>query len=128
MSEGEIRRRAHSPLRDILQGRGRRPPLLLTTASIIAAAFFAVPFVYLLVRNVTEESALPGALWSGDTTGPLVRTLWLAITVSASAASIGTLLAWLTVRTDLPLRRLWLLLSPLPPVRWSYVTDLKATV
>lgn len=46
-------------------------------------------------------------MFSLRTLGPLSRTLWLAITVSAATAVLGTALAWLTVRTDLPLRRMW---------------------
>jgi iron(III) transport system permease protein len=52
---------------------------------------------------------------------PLVRTLTLATTVSVSAAVVGTALAWVTTRTDLPLRRLWAALAPLPLVFPSFV-------
>ena len=41
--------------------------------------------------------------------------------MTAGAVAIGLPLAWLIVRTDLPLRRLWAVLAPLPLVVPSYV-------
>lgn len=53
--------------------------------------------------------------------GPLWRTVQLATLVSASTAVIGTGLAWLVVRSDLPGRRLLRPVVPLPLVFPSFV-------
>ena len=53
--------------------------------------------------------------------GPLGRTLVLAVSVTLSATVAGTGLAWLTTRTDVPLRRVWRILAPLPLVIPSFV-------
>ncbi len=98
-----------------------RGPLWLWAASLVIAALFAVPTGYLVIRNVTEGSETLAILFSRETAGPLVNTLLLAFSVSAAAAAIGTLLAWLTMRTDLPLRGFWRLVCPLPLVLPSFV-------
>jgi iron(III) transport system permease protein len=45
----------------------------------------------------------------------------LAAAVAASAAVVGTAVAWVLTRTDVPLRRLWAVLTPLPLVFPSFV-------
>ena len=49
------------------------------------------------------------------------RTALLVLTVTAASVAIAVPVAWLTVRTDLPLRRLWAVLTALPLVIPSYV-------
>ena len=100
---------------------GFRGPPLLWLAAIVIAALFAVPFSYLVVRNVTEGSETFRTVFSRDTAAPLWNTLRLAVTVSAASAAIGTLLAWLTMRTDLPFRWFWRIACPLPLVLPSFV-------
>ncbi len=53
-----------------------------------------------------------------------VATLALTGTVTVTAVSIGTATAFLTMRTDLPGRRLWQLVAALPLVIPSYVAAL----
>jgi iron(III) transport system permease protein len=50
-----------------------------------------------------------------------VRSVLLATAVTASATALAVPLAWLTVRTDLPGRRLWATLTTLPLVIPSYI-------
>ena len=100
---------------------GIRGPLWLWVAALIIAALFAIPVGYLVVRNITEGSATLSILFSRDTADPLVNTLLLAGSVSAASAAVGTLLAWLTMRTDLPLRGAWRVICPLPLVLPSFV-------
>lgn len=94
---------------------------LTATAGLAVAVAFALPFVYLLRR----AGADPGATWdelvSAGTRGPLWRTVQLMVLVSALATVIGVGLAWLTVRTDLPLRRAWRVTAALPLVIPSFV-------
>lgn len=51
-------------------------------------------------------------------------TLALAIAVTVTALAIGTATAWVTVRTDVPGRPIWMLLAALPLVVPSYVAAL----
>ena len=53
-----------------------------------------------------------------------LATLALTVAVTVTALSIGTATAWLTMRTDLPGRRIWMLLAALPLVIPSYVAAL----
>ena len=100
---------------------GIRGPLWLWVAALIIAALFAVPVGYLVARNISEGSATLSILFSRDTADPLVNTLLLAVSVSAASAAVGTMLAWLTMRTDLPLRGAWRVICPLPLVLPSFV-------
>jgi iron(III) transport system permease protein len=88
--------------------------------SAVVACLFATPLAYLAVRGLTEGGTL--AVWaSGATLGPLARTLLLGVSVAAASAVLGTALAWLVARTDLPGRRAARLLLPLPLVMPSFI-------
>ena len=94
---------------------GASPPLLRLLA-VLASIVLAGPAIYLLVRNFTADADPVNLLISDRTLGPLRRTLILAVLVSISTAALGTGLAWLTTRTDLPGRRIWRVLLVLPLV------------
>ena len=85
------------------------------------AAFFAAPLGYLAYENIRLGSDVLGALGERDTWAPLGRSLLLATAVTAAAMIVGTALAWVTVRLDVPGRRLWSVLAPLPLVFPSFV-------
>ncbi|MFV1990322.1 MAG: ABC transporter permease, partial [Acidimicrobiales bacterium] len=99
----------------------RGAPRGLTVAAVAAAAVFLAPLVYLIVRNVTARSEFFGVLFSRQTIEPLLLSLRLGITVSVGAALVGTVLAWLTIRTNLPGRKIWQVLCPLPLVLPSFI-------
>ena len=80
-----------------------RSPALLKVVAIVVTVGFAFPAGYLVWRNFTFHSDPLGVLFSQRTQGPLLRTLRLAVLVSASTAVLGTALAWLTIRCDIPL-------------------------
>ena len=79
-----------------------------------------LPVVYLVLRASQAEDAL-ALILRASTLETLGRTLWLALTVTFSSIVLALPLAWLTTRTDLPLRRLWGVLTALPIVLPSYV-------
>jgi iron(III) transport system permease protein len=86
---------------------------------------FAAPLLYLILRNVAAgDEDLVALYTSRATLVPLRNTLGLATATALSTAAFGTGLAWLTTRTDLPLRRLWAALTPLPLVFPSFVGGL----
>ena len=93
-----------------------RAPLGLAGASVAASLAFAAPAIYLIIRNFTTGSDLGELLLSDQTLGPLRRTLLLATLVSVSTAVLGTGLAWLTTRTDLPYRKAFRVILTLPLV------------
>jgi len=88
---------------------------------LLVGLVFLGPLAYVVWRNVELGTDLVAVIWDRETLEPLVRSLWLASTVAVSSAVVGTALAWLTVRSDLPARRFWKLLAPLPLVFPSFV-------
>ena len=82
---------------------------------------FAAPFGYLLVRTATGAAELAPVLLSARALVPLGRTLLLGVAAAGSATALGTALAWLVARTDLPGRRLAAALLPLPLVFPSFI-------
>ncbi len=98
--------------------RSRRlSPLHLVGALI--GAVFAVPAVFVVWRTIRLEASFSETL--GEIPAPLWRTVQLAVLVSAATALLGTLLAWATTRTDLPLRRFWRVVLVLPLALPSFV-------
>ena len=94
--------------------------LLWGVGALVAAALL-LPVGYLLIRAIGAGEATWQSLLRVRTLETLLRTLWLACAVTGAAAAIAVPLAWITVRTDVPLRRLWAVLAPLPLVIPSYV-------
>lgn len=82
---------------------------------------FAAPFGYLAWRTAGVGGEALDIVTGGDALAALGRTLLLASAVSVAAAVVGTGLAWLALRTDLPGRRLLRLVAPLPLVFPSFV-------
>ncbi|QGG94218.1 ABC transporter permease [Actinomarinicola tropica] len=95
-----------------------RPPALVVAAGLVGVAFFAIPLVGLLQRVDW------GGLWADLTTDEARQALRLSLVSSSAAVGlvlcIGTPLAWLLARTELPgrsvVRALVLLPMVLPPV------------
>ncbi len=98
-----------------------RPPVGLLFLAVLTGVVFLGPFAYVVSRNLDLGTDLGTIIWSADTWEPLRRSLWLGTSVAAASMVIGTGLAWLTIRTDLPGRRLLRVLSPLPLVFPSFV-------
>lgn len=101
------------PLRE--RGWGLRLVVLLV------AVPFAAPFAYLVVRNLTDPSGAWGDAADGRILGPTLRSLLLAGAVALACAVIGTAAAWAVTRTDVPGRRVWAVLLPLPLVIPSFI-------
>lgn len=90
-------------------------------AAAVVAALFAGPLLYVVWRNISLGSDLADELLNRRTLDPLLRTVLLAVLVSSTTAFVGTGMAWLVARTDLPGRRWWRVLAPLPLVFPSFV-------
>ncbi|HEX5763344.1 MAG TPA: iron ABC transporter permease [Solirubrobacterales bacterium] len=99
----------------------RPAPGWLTAVGLLVAAAAVLPAAYLFVVVAGDlGDALAEALTS-RAAAILVRTLGLAAAVTATAVAIALPIGWLTVRTDLPGRRVWAALCTLPLVIPSYV-------
>jgi iron(III) transport system permease protein len=102
--------------------RGQQPPWFLLVAGAVIAAAALLPLGYLVVR---ASEAGPGkvvkVLLRPRTIEIFFASAGLALAVALTASVIGVLLAWLTVRTDLPGRRFWAVVTVLPLTLPSYV-------
>jgi iron(III) transport system permease protein len=87
---------------------------------VIVAAVL-LPLVYLLLRTIDAGGGAWDLLSQGRTLRILLRSALLAAAVVGTATLIAVPIAWLTVRTDLPMRKLWSVLTALPLVVPSYV-------
>jgi iron(III) transport system permease protein len=92
----------------------------VVTCALVGLAF-AAPLVYLVGDSLAGGEDLVSLYTSARTLVPLRNTVGLAAATALSTAVVGTGLAWLTTRTDLPGRRLWATLAPLPLVFPSFV-------
>lgn len=99
----------------------RRPPLALTLVALAVASVFASPIVYLAWQVGRGDRSLVDVVTGDRTFSALVNTLTLATAVAVSAAVLGTALAWLVARSDLPGRRVVSVLAVLPLVFPSFV-------
>lgn len=97
------------------------PPLGLSITGLVIAALFALPLGYLLWHDVLLGTDFFDVLREERVADPLRRTITLAVSVSFGATVVGTTLAWLLTRTDLPGRRAWRAIVPLPLVIPSFV-------
>lgn len=86
---------------------------------LVIGAFFAGPAGFVVWRTVRLGDGLSDVL--AEVPAPLWRTVQLSVLVSVSTAVLGTGLAWLTTRTDLPGRRAWRVALVLPLVLPSFV-------
>ncbi len=91
------------------------PPAALVIFSALAALAAAIPLFYTIWQGIKAEFATWELLLDQRIPALLFSTLSLAAVVTAAGVSIGLILAWLVVRTDLPGRRFfrWALAIPL---------------
>jgi len=99
----------------------RRPPLVLLGLGLAVGLASALPALYLVAAVLDDASAALDAILTSRTVGLITRSLGLAAAVTAAAVAIAVPLAWLTVRSDLPGRRVWATLATLPLVIPSYI-------
>ena len=101
--------------------RGRQPsPVLWVPAAAVAVAM-VLPLAYLFERALDGGGDTLRLLLRPRTAAILFRSAALVAVVTVSSVLIAAPLAWLTVRTDLPLRRLWSVATVLPLVIPTYV-------
>ena len=101
--------------------RAASPPLVVLLPALLVGLALLLPLLYLIIRSAGASEEAWALLLRPQTAVTLGRTILLVVTVTASSVAIAVPIAWLTVRTDLPLRRLWSVLTMLPLVIPSFV-------
>jgi iron(III) transport system permease protein len=91
---------------------------VLPAAGLATAAVFLAPLVYLAWNAVSGE--MP-SLGDGKIAGPLLRSVTLATCTALVSAGVGFTLAWITTRTDVAGRRIFLVAAALPLAIPSYI-------
>jgi len=99
----------------------RRAPLPLVIASLLVALLMIAPAIYLLIRASDAGMAAFDLLRRPRNVDIIRNSIILSGLVGISSALIGVPFAWLLERTDLPARRLFSIMSPLPLAIPSYV-------
>ena len=94
--------------------KGRPPSLGLLCAAALGAALMIIPVIYVLLLAAQADQSQWSRLFSTRIPSLWWNTFSLTVTVTTAAATIGSLLAFLTMRTDLPGRRLWRWFLALP--------------
>lgn len=96
-------------------------PAAISLPAVTTAIALLLPVSYLLIRATSGGWAAAAVLTHPGTFHLLVRTVVLAVAVTAATVAIGVPVALVTTRTDLPLRRLFAVLTALPLVIPSFV-------
>ena len=106
--------------RSRLLPRTSAPHMLLNVIAALIAGMMLLPLTYLIWRSLSAGNALE-LIFRASTLRILWNSVLLALLVTGFSLILSLPLAWLTVRTDLPGRRLWSVLTTLPLVFPSYV-------
>ncbi len=104
------------------------PPLVVLLPAVMVGAALLLPPLYLAVRTFGGGEELWDLLFRPRVASILGRTILLVVSVSASCVLLSLPLAWLTVRTDLPWRQAWAVITSLPLVIPSYVAGFVVVV
>ena len=97
------------------------PPVIVWLPALLVGLAMALPLVYLGLRGAAASQDGWDLLFRMRTAQILGRSALLIVTVTTVSAALAVPLAWLTMRTDLPLRGVWEVLTVLPLVIPSYV-------
>ena len=97
------------------------PPAIVWIPAMLVAAAMVLPLAYLVLRTLGVGAEAGELLFRMRVLETLGRTALLALAVTGASIAVAVPLAWLTVRTDLPFRRVWSVLTVLPLVIPSYV-------
>ncbi|MQF70039.1 iron ABC transporter permease [SAR202 cluster bacterium AD-804-J14_MRT_500m] len=100
---------------------GSRTSVVVWLPALFIAVAIALPIVYLAVRALGAGSDFPALIFRARTLEIVLRSLALVAAVTTGSLVIALPLAWLTTRTDLPLRRTISVMTSLPLVIPSYI-------
>jgi len=90
--------------------------------AVSAVLISLIPLIYLLVRVATIGiSEIAELIFQTRTLELIINSLSLAFAVSVSAVALGSMQAWVAVRSNLPGRKVFSVLAALPLAIPSYV-------
>lgn len=113
---------ALSPPRRLWPGVGfGSPPLVVWLPALLVGLALLLPLAYLVIRGASANEEAWSLLFRARTAQILGRSALLVVTVTSLSVLIAVPIAWLTTRTDLPLRRFWAVATALPLVIPTYV-------
>lgn len=119
---GEVLERQAAPVPRRHKRSTRRPRRLLAIAAVVVACGALLPVGYLVARGVAAgTSGFSETVLDAKVVLLLFNTTLLAAAVTATTIAIALPVAWLTVRTDVPGRKAWVVASALPLVIPSFV-------
>lgn len=98
-----------------------RAPAFVWIPGLLIAAALGLPLVYLVHRAFGSEAGIWDVLLRLRTLEILGRSALLAVSVTGFSVVLSVPLAWLTVRTDLPFKKFWSVVTALPLVIPSYL-------
>ena len=102
--------------------RIKRPPLALVLPGFLAALTSIAPLAYLFdIASDRGLSFVWDEIWQQRTLELVVRSLFLAASVSIASVLISVPAAWLVTRGDIPFRSWWRILLALPLAIPSYL-------
>ena len=104
--------------------KGKRiflPPVMLWIPAALVVAVIIFPIGYLILSTIGSGTEVFEILFRSRTFAILARSLLLVVAVSVGSILIAVPIGWLTVRTDLPFRRVFSVMTVLPLVIPSYV-------
>ena len=99
----------------------QRPPTLLITSAVVVALASLLPVAYLIARSAEAGSGLLDIVLEANALTVFGRTFLLIALVTSFSLLVAVPVAWLTVKTDIPLRRVLSVASVLPLVIPSFV-------
>ena len=98
-----------------------RSPLYIWLPSLLVGGLILLSPMYLVFRSLNTDISTWQLLIRPRIFMVLLRTILLVVSVTVISSLIAIPLAWLQVRTDLRLKKLWSVLTLLPLVIPSYV-------
>ena len=111
----------------LFEGTARPPAVVWVPALAIALLLLTAP-AYLTLRTLGAGSEAADLIFRPRTMWVVWRTVALMATVMLGCIAIAAPLAWLTVRTDLPARGFWRVLTMLPLALPSYIVGFAIAV
>ena len=100
---------------------GKRPPAFLLASAAVVAFAAVIPVVYLFARSINSGSEWIDIVWRPSTAAVFGRTFVLIVLVTVISVAVAVPIAWLTVKSNIPLRRVLSVASVLPLVMPSFV-------
>lgn len=104
--------------------RPKAAPRGLWIAAGLVLVPISIPLIFLAGRVLGAGSSAWGLVTSTRTVELILRSVVFTALVTGAAIAVGVSAAWLTVRVELPWRRIWTVVLALPLVVPSYVIAL----